>query len=167
MKSGLLSGTDRERGRPTVGRLVVDEQSPCEPFSTRKRQRPEVDSERNPQLAPGCDTRRSTCFELTIEADRLVAHLNRVSVLVGQIESPLMFDVRLIPGNADSYGDRNLLWARSNDTQAATEDEEFAVVDLHGIRHQDDGAKCGRVEHEVRLIHCVDPIGQRWPSGIR
>ncbi len=88
-----------------------------------------------------------------------------MAVFVGQIESPLMFDVRLVPGNgdADSHGD--VLRSRADHAEATAQNEEFAVVHLHGIGHHDDGSERGRVEGEVGLIHYLDPIGPVHTTG--
>lgn len=158
--NAMSARANRERGRPIVRRLVVDEETPGETLASGQRQRPEVDSQRNPQLATGGDARWPACFELPVQADWFLPNNHCVPVFVGQIESPLMFHVGLIPRDADADGDRDLLWSRADDPEPTAQDEQLAVVDLDSIGHQDDRSKRGRVEHEVGLIHEVDPIGR-------
>lgn len=156
---GGLARSYREGRRPTVRGFSVDEQPPCETFAAWKRECSEVDSEWDPQFTTGRDSRRSASFELPVQADRFVSDHDRMSVLVGEIETPLMFDVCLIPRNPDSNGNGDLLGAGSDDTEPTSENEQFPIADLYRIGHQNDGAKSWRVEHEVGLIHCVDPSG--------
>lgn len=149
----------RERGRPTVRGLFIDEETPCESLTAGQRQCPEVDPQWDPQFAAGSDSRWPSRFELSVEADRLVANGHGVAVLVGEIESPLVFDVGLIPRHGDSDRDGHLLGTGADHAQAATEDEELAIVHLHSVSHQDDRPEGRWVEREVRLIHYTDPIG--------
>lgn len=160
-----LTGTYRERSRPAVTGFVVDEQAPNEPLSPRQWQRPEVDAERNPQFAPRSNSSRSAGFELAVQADRLVSDRHRMTVFIREIESPLMFDVCLIPRHCDSDRDGDVLRSRPDHSEAPAQNEEFAVVHLHGIGHQDDGSECWRVEGEVGLIHYLDPIGPVHTTG--
>ena len=154
-----LARTYREGCNPAVGGFLVDEESPGEPFAAGQRQRAEIDSQRNPQFAARRHASGSSGFELPVQTDRFVPDHHGMSVLVGEIETPLMFDVCLIPRDANSHGDRDLLRARSDHTEPATENEQLAVVHLHRISHQDDCSERWRVEHEVRLVHCLDTIG--------
>ena len=154
-----LSGSYGERGCPAVRGLVVDEQPPGQALPTGQWQRSEVDTERHPQFATRGYPCRTARFELPVEADRLLSNGHRVAVLVGQVEAPMVFDVGLIPRNSDANRDRDLLRSWSDHPESAAKDEEFAIVDLHGIRHQDDGSEGWRVEGEVGLLHCDDPIG--------
>lgn len=163
---GLRSaGTDRERGCPAVAGFFVDEQPPHETLTTRKWKCAEIDPEGNPQFASWCNTRGSSGFELAVEADRFVADLDWSAVFVGEIETPMMFDVGLVPRHGDSHGDRHLLRSRADHTESAAENEEFPVVDLHGVGHENDGAERRRVELEVGLIHDVDPSGMLRLTG--
>ena len=154
-----LSGSYGERGRPAVRGLVVDEQPPGQTFSTGQWQRPKVDAERHPQFTARGYTCRTARFELSVEADRLLSNGYCVAVLVGQVEAPMVFDVGLIPRNSDANRDRDLLRSWSDHPQSAAKDEKFAIVDLHSVCHQDDGSEGWRVEGEVGLLHCDDPIG--------
>jgi hypothetical protein len=155
----FLARTNRERCGPTVGGFLVDEESPGKTFAARQRQRTEVDSERNPEFATRRHAGRSSSFELPVQADGFVADDHCMSVFVRQVETPLMFDVRLVPRDTNSHGHGDLLGTRSDDTEPTTKDEQFSTVHLHGIGHQDDRAKGWGVELEVRLIHCVDTSG--------
>lgn len=158
-QSRSLSGTNRKRCRPTVGGFLIDEESPGEPFAAGQRQRTKVDSEWNPQFAPWRDSRGSASLELPVQTYRLVTDHDCVSVFVGQVETPLVFDVCLVPRHTDSHSHGDLLRTRSDDSQATTKNEQLSVIHLHGVGHQDDRSKCWRVEDEVRLIHRTDPIG--------
>ena len=155
----LSAGSYRERSRPTVRGLVVDEEPPGQPLAAGQWQGAEVDAQRDPQFATRSYPRRTTRFELTIEADCLLSDGHGVPVLIGEVEAPVVFDVRLIPRNTNPHGDRDLLRSCSDHPQAAAKDEELAVVHLHGVCHQDDGSEGWRVEGEVGLLHCDDPIG--------
>ena len=154
-----LSGSYGERRRPAIRGLVVDEQPPGQTLPTGQRQRPEVDSERHPQFATRGYPCRTTRLELSVEADRLLSNGHCVAVLVGKVEPPMVFDVGLIPRNSDANRDRDLLRSRSDHPESAAKDEEFAIVDLYSVCHQDDGSEGWRVEGEVGLLHCDDPIG--------
>lgn len=156
----------REGCSPVVRRLLVDEQSPGETFSARQWQGAEVDSKRNPQFGARSDSRRTTSLELAIEADRLFADDHGMTVLIGEIESPMMFHIRLIPRDPNTNSDRHLLRTRSDNTETSSENEQLAVVHLHGIGHQHDRAERGWVERKVGLIHGVDPIGRVRPVGV-
>lgn len=159
------AGTHRERRRPAVARFFVDEQPPHKPLTSRQRQGTEVDTQRNPQLAPGSDACWSPGFELSIQTDWFVSDRDRSAVFVSQIETPLMFDVGLIPRDGDSHCNRDLLGSRADHAKPAAENEEFAVVHLHSIGHQDDGANGWGIEREVGLIHEVDLIGLLRSAG--
>ncbi len=76
-------------------------------------------------------------------------------VLVGEVESPLMLHVGLIPRNTDSHGDGDVLRARSNDSEAAAEDEQLAVGDLDSIGHQNDRSKGRGAKAQIWLIHSI------------
>lgn len=157
---GLLSaGPDRERGCPAVAGFFVDEQPPHETLATRKWKCAKIDPQGDPQFASWCNTRGPSGFELPVEADRLVPDLDWPAVFVGQIETPMVFDVGLVPRHGDSHGDRDLLRSRTDHTESAAENEQFSVVDLHGVGHENDGAERRRVELEVGLIHDVDLSG--------
>ncbi len=155
----LLSGSYRERGRPIVRGLVVDEEPPCQPLAAGQWQGAEVDAQRDPQFAARSYPRWTPRFELPIEADCLVSNGHFVPVLIGEVEAPMVFDVRLIPRNPNAHSYRDLLRSWSDHAQAAAKDEELAIVHLHGVCHQDDRTERWRVEGEVGLLHCDDPIG--------
>lgn len=159
------AGTYRKRRRPAIAGFFVDEQPPYKPLTSRQGQGAEVDTQRNPQLAARRDAGWSPGFELAIQADWFVSDRHCSAVFVGQIETPLMFDVGLIPWDGDSHCNRDLLGSRADHAKPAAENEEFAVVHLHSIGHQDDGANGRGIEREVGLIHEVDPIGLLWSAG--
>ncbi len=161
----LSAGTDRERSRPAFAGFLVDEQPPHESLASGKGKGAEIDTQRHPQLAARSDTCWSPGFELPVQTDRFAADLDWSAILIGQVEAPMMFDIGLVPRDSDTYGDRDLLWAGADHAESTTENEEFAVVHLDGIGHQDDGAKSRRVEREVGLIHDVDPIGLVRAAG--
>ena len=87
-----LARTNRERCGPTVGGLLVDEESPGKTFAARQRQRTEVDSERNPEFATRRHAGRSSSFELPVQADGFVADDHRMPVFV-QEQEPVQLPV--------------------------------------------------------------------------
>jgi hypothetical protein len=141
--------------------FFVDEEIPREAFAAGEWECSEVDSERHPQLAAWSNSCWPAGFELTIQTDGFLADQYRVPVLIGEIESPLMFHVGLVPWHADPNSDGDVLRPRSNDTKTAAENEQLAIGDLHGIGHQNDGPECRRVKRQIRLLHDHDPTGRR------
>ena len=116
-------------------RLVVDEEVPGEAHSSGERDRPEVDSERHPQLASRSHPSRTSCLELAVQADRLLIDSDGATVLIGEVEAPVMLHVRLIPGHSDSNSDGDVLRSRSNYAKAAAENKQLARGYLYGIAH--------------------------------
>ena len=82
-----------------------------------------------------------------------------MAVLVDQIETPVVFHVRLIPGHRNTHRHGDVLGSWPDDAKTAAEDEQLAVGHLHGIGHEHDRLERGRVELEVGLIHAVDLTG--------
>jgi hypothetical protein len=145
---------------------IVDVERPHEAFASGKRECTKVDPERNPKFAPRRHTRWSAGLELSVQADGFFTDDDRMAIFIGEVEPPLMLDVRLIPRHSDSHSDRNLLRTRTDDAESAAEDEELSVGDLHCIGHQHDGSKRGRVERQVWLVHGDDPTGLAIGPGV-
>ena len=149
-----------------IGSGFVEIEAPHVTASSRQWNGSKVDAERNPQLAAGSYARGATRFELSVEADWLLANLDRTSILIGQIEAPPVLHVGLIPRNADSDSYRDLLRSRPNNAEASTEDEELSACYLDGVGHEQDRSEGRRVELEIRLVHGEDTTGSarssRW-----
>ena len=129
-------------------------------MATGERHGSEVDAERHPQLAARSDPGRTASFKLTVEAHGLFANQHWVAVFVAQFETPFVFDIGLIPRHPDADRDGNVLGTWSDHTETASENEELAAGDLHGIAHQDECSKIGRAERQVWLVHRVSLAGQ-------
>jgi hypothetical protein len=155
-----------ERRSLVLGACIVDVERPRVALAPGKWECTKVDSERNPKFAPWGYTRWTTGLELPVQADRFLADDDGVAVFVGEVEAPLVFDIRLIPRHTDSNSDRNLLRTWTDDAQPAAENEELAVGDLHSIGHKHDGSKHRRIERQVWLVHGEDPTGSAIGPGV-
>lgn len=158
---------DGERGRPVVRRFVVDVQAPQQPFAAGKRKCSEVDAERNPKLASRRHSGGASGLELAVERDRLFSDGDGATVLIDEIEAPMVLHIGLVPRHAYANSDRHLLWTGSDNPKPSAQDEELAVRDLHRITHENDRLESGRGEHEIRLVHGDDPTASMPRSGLR
>ncbi len=139
--------------------LVVDEELPGESLAAGEWDRPKVDAEGNPEFAARGNTGRTSGFELTVQADRLLADHDWVAVFVGEVELPLVLHVRLVPGHADANRNRDVLRTGADHAESAAEDEQLAIGDLHRVAHQDDCSERWRVEGQIGLLHGDEPTG--------